>query len=325
MLPRSLPPRQLSLGGEKQSSNSLPTWHRPVVLLLGDSSLSFAHYLLRYWPEAPLTPASPSDSSTYSSSASSATTFPFTSMMASRPTIYCMSSGMEHSSLLRTDAWVKAHELAGHLSVVAMQDPLHLSRCFPPSTRFDEVVLSIQFVHDNVVHVLIPVFVSIAEVTDEKSVFRLVLGNEHTDFQWLPELMGRASVEADFQFEKQEDLAVSYTAATQDAANAESIQVPNGFRNGKTLVFVRRALQRAGDAKEEEKRKDLAGRLDRVRRIRDEEASRERAWEAQRHREHEKQRQRAFERERTPQRERVYRDASFKRTGSASAGSLWAQ
>jgi hypothetical protein len=203
-----------------------------------------------------------------------------------------------------------------------MQDTLHLSRCFPSSARFDEVVLSIQVVDHTVVHVLISVFVSIAEVTDEDSVLRLIIADEHTDAQWLPELRDRASAVADFQFERQEDLAVRCTAAAQDAANADIIQVPDGFRNGKILVFVRRALQRAGDAKEEEKREDLAGRLDRVRRITDEEVSRERAWEARRHREHEEQRRRAFERERTlSERENTGTRAS-KAAGSASAGSL---
>jgi hypothetical protein len=100
-------------------------------------------------------------------------------------------------------------------------------------------------------------------------------------------LINRVSVAAGFHFERQEDLTVGGTATTGEAG---VIEAPDGFGNGKIFVFV---LHRSREDNEE----SLTERLDRVRRIREEEISREREWEAQRHREHEEWRRRELQRE----------------------------
>ena len=165
-LPRSLP----SEAGNQRSSSPRPGLG-PALLLLGDFSLSFSLYLLRYWPEAPLAPASTAPSMT----------LPFTSLVASRPTIYCLTSRSELSSPLMSDACVKAHERAGHFCVAEMGLPTEISTCFSRVIRFEDVVLFLGSVDLNIVDLLVPVFVSIADVVAEEKGVRLVLGTKYVE------------------------------------------------------------------------------------------------------------------------------------------------
>jgi hypothetical protein len=187
-----------------------------------------------------------------------------------------------------TDACIKAHERAVHFYVTEMGHPLMISSCFPSGIRFQDVVLSIESVDPHIVDMLVPVFVSLADVVDEDGVLRLVLGTKHVELQWLQDLINKVSVAAGFHFERQDHVTMFAMG-----------EAPDGFRDAKSFIFVHRTAQQ-----EREEKEDLTERLDRGSQFREEIISTEREWEIKRHREREEWRSRELQRERETSQER---------------------
>ena len=135
---------------------------------------------------------------------------------------------------------------------------------------------------------LIRMFVNIAEVMAEDGVLHLVLDGGNRDSPWLSDMLNRAPAETGFLLETNEDL-ITRGSGAGDVDEAEVIEALDGFRNGKIFVFVRRSVQRARE-------EALMQRLDRVRRIRDED-------ERERQREERQRRELRWERETRMERE----------------------